>query len=162
MVISPLMVSRTLGVLPILVTDRPCGVCGALVEEDCVTWKADAAGCCAVPRFRLEREEMSDSKKWLDEQDAVKSYADAPKSFLEARSEKLSDSSIWTPRDALISVLRKLDAGEAVPRELIVVWTEEHEGKTFNVNSVIACPTTLASVGLLTVAVHDLLKGGNT
>lgn len=100
----------------------------------------------------LATEEMSEEK----------SYANAPKSFLEARSEKLSDSSIWTPRDALISVLRKLDAGEAVPRDLIVVWTEEHEGKTFNVNSVIACPTTLASVGLLTVAVHDLLKGGNT
>lgn len=87
-----------------------------------------------------------------------KSYADAPRSFLEARSEKLADSSVWTPRDALISVLRQLDAGEMVPRELIVVWTEEQGDKTFNVNSVIACPTTLTSVGLLTVAVHDLLK----
>lgn len=91
-----------------------------------------------------------------------RSYANEPVSFLEARSEKLSDSSIWTPRDALISVLRRLDAGEMVPRDLIVIWTEEHEGKTFNVNSVIACPTTLISVGLLTVAVHDLLKGGTT
>lgn len=128
---------------------RPCGVCGATVEEECVTWKAAVACCCAIERFRWEKE-MSEEK----------SYANEPVSFLEARSNKLGDAGVWTPRDALISVLRRLDAGEMAPKELIVIWSEQHEGETFNVNSVIACPTTLISVGLLSIAVHDLLKGG--
>lgn len=89
-----------------------------------------------------------------------KSYADAPKSFLEARSEQMGDASVWTPRDALISALRMLDSGQIVPRELLIIWSEQQANKTFNVNSVIASPSTLTSVGLLTIAIDDMLKGG--
>ncbi len=91
------------------------------------------------------------------------SFADVPKSFLEVRSEQLADGGLWSPRDALICVLRQLDSGEIAPGELIVVWSERAgSDKTFNVSSVIACPNTLTSVGLLTVAIDDMLARNNT
>jgi hypothetical protein len=53
------------------------------------------------------------------------SFADFPKSITEIKADKTEDGSIWTPRDALIAMLRKIDAGEIAPQTLVVCWADE-------------------------------------
>lgn len=39
------------------------------------------------------------------------SFKDAPVSLAEKRADKAANASLWTPRDALISLLREIDGG---------------------------------------------------
>lgn len=48
-------------------------------------------------------------------------FKDHPKSFTELRSEREDDAKIWTPRDVLIAMLRRIDSGEAKPDVLVVI-----------------------------------------
>lgn len=41
----------------------------------------------------------------------VENFADYPKSVTEVHAEKSEDMSKWTPRDALIDLLREIDSG---------------------------------------------------
>ncbi len=51
-------------------------------------------------------------------------FKNAPRSVAEIRSEKTHDSSIWTPRDVLINLLREIDSGKTKPVRLIICWQE--------------------------------------
>lgn len=52
----------------------------------------------------------------------VDNFAEHPISLTEARSNKSQDASDWTPRDALIALLRRIDRGEVAPEALVVVF----------------------------------------
>lgn len=52
----------------------------------------------------------------------VENFADHPRSIAEIRSDKSLDASDWTPRDALIKLLRMHDSGEQVLTTLVAVY----------------------------------------
>jgi hypothetical protein len=52
------------------------------------------------------------------------SYADAPVSVAEIRSDKSANGAEWAPRDALISVLRAIDKGEIHPDAMVICMHE--------------------------------------
>jgi len=54
-------------------------------------------------------------------------FADAPVSITEARSTKLHDGRYWTPRDALIAVLRDIDGGKIKVKNVAICLTVEAE-----------------------------------
>jgi hypothetical protein len=54
------------------------------------------------------------------------SFADYPKTVGEHRSDKTDEASDWTPRDALIAMLRDIDTGVVAPDNLIIVWSATH------------------------------------
>lgn len=80
------------------------------------------------------------------------SFAQYPVSLAEVKGEGAHE---WTPRDVLISMLRKIDRGEINPNAMIVVYHEEEEGATvYSVSS----PGTTRSVGMLECAKHCILN----
>lgn len=56
-------------------------------------------------------------------------FARYPQSITELRASETNDAREWTPRDVLIDVLRKLDAGEIHPDHLVVCWYKEALGE---------------------------------
>ena len=54
-------------------------------------------------------------------------YSDHPVSLAEIKAEKEHNGSLWSPRDALISLLRDIDSGKANPAGLIVCYFERPE-----------------------------------
>lgn len=51
-----------------------------------------------------------------------KDYSKEPVSLAEARAQKAKNASLWAPRDALIDVLRRIDAGEVNPEAILIVY----------------------------------------
>lgn len=76
------------------------------------------------------------------------SFAGFPQSISELRADQKDDGALWSPRDALIDVLRSLDEGKIKPATLIVMWSEEdddHEATSYRN----ASKSTLKSIGLM-------------
>lgn len=75
-------------------------------------------------------------------------YKNHPKSITELRAEKEADASKWTPRDALISVLRDIDNGTASPDALVICYHEKIEdGHKTSYTS--ATPSLVVALGLM-------------
>jgi hypothetical protein len=77
--------------------------------------------------------------------DPPETFADHPESIAEIRSDKTANGADWTPRDALISVLRQIDRGEINPSALIIAYHDRTADK-FNFRS--ACPDLIVGLGL--------------
>jgi hypothetical protein len=54
-------------------------------------------------------------------------FTDHPVSISEARASKEHDSRLWTPRDALINLLRDIDSGKVAPDALVCVYRATDE-----------------------------------
>lgn len=82
-----------------------------------------------------------------------------PLSVMHHRGLRTDLAKDWTPRDLLIDCLRRLDAGEEVMRECMVVAMVDSdtssEGSATSVRS--ACSSTLMSIALLSQAM--MIKG---
>lgn len=48
-------------------------------------------------------------------------FRDAPITISEARAKRSGNAQDWTPRDALVHVLRQIDSGEIVLDDVIVI-----------------------------------------
>jgi hypothetical protein len=83
-------------------------------------------------------------------------FANHPKSIGEIRAEKEGDGSLWSPRDALIELLRKIDSGEIEIDCAVLVYGKIHEDKSKNVVWSVACPSPVTALGLLTRAAHRI------
>lgn len=53
------------------------------------------------------------------------SFANYPKSIGELRADKTENGAAQSPRDALISMLRKIDSGQISPTTLIICWSSD-------------------------------------
>lgn len=73
-------------------------------------------------------------------------FSDAPVSVGELRADKANSGCAWKPRDALISLLRRIDKGEINPETLVVCWREE----TGRFGWETASPLFVISLGLMT------------
>lgn len=54
-------------------------------------------------------------------------FADHPRSLAEVKSDRAGTACLWTPRDALISLLRDIDSGKVDPDTLIICWRPKPE-----------------------------------
>lgn len=76
----------------------------------------------------------------------MEDFSEAPVSIAELRADKANCGCAWKPRDALISLLRRIDKGEIDPETLVVCWREA-SGR-FGWES--ASPQFIISIGLMT------------
>ena len=75
-------------------------------------------------------------------------YSQYPKSVAELRADRSEKASDWSPRDAIIAFLRRIDSGEINPDVVIICGREKGKDGTrpvFNVSS----PDGHVSIGLL-------------
>lgn len=78
------------------------------------------------------------------------SYANAPVSITEARSDRTGKSETWTVRDALVSMLREIDSGRIKPDHCIILWATRTDN-TAEIHRSVAGPfSTLECLGMLT------------
>lgn len=72
-----------------------------------------------------------------------------PPSITEAKAKKSNSAKDATPRDTLIEILRKLDAGEIAPTALIVIYaTADADGDERN-EACTSSPNRLYTKGML-------------
>jgi len=83
-----------------------------------------------------------------------RSFADHPISLNEARGDQ---ADTWTPRDALIKMLRDMDSGAIKPEGLCICYTEE-DGAVVNYSNATKNPTQL--VGMLNICANRAVIEG--
>ena len=92
--------------------------------------------------------------------DADASFADAPISITEARAGRVHDAAQWTPRDALVDLLRRIDRGEVNVKQLVIAYAvETGDGGTASKFSAAGTKGLLEGLGLLQRASHLLQQG---
>lgn len=87
-------------------------------------------------------------------------YSNHPVSLAEVRSSKTQNAADWTPRDALITVLRKIDRGEIAPEAIIIAWAQFKPGGVTDFGFQNAAPNIIVSTGLLENAKIKLYEAG--
>jgi len=80
-------------------------------------------------------------------------FADHPVSLAEARSDRTASAKDWTPRDALIAMLRSIDRGETKPEVLVIAFREGGGLIGYSV----ASPSFALTIGTLELAKHALV-----
>ena len=85
----------------------------------------------------------------------MESFTDHPPTIGELRADKSHLCSDWSPRDALIDVLRKIDSGMKCDA-LVVCWTETVDGKEKG-RFRMAAPSSLTGLGLLAYTSHEIM-----
>lgn len=81
--------------------------------------------------------------------DLPDSFADHPLSITEIRSDRTGNGAEWTPRDALISMLREIDSGRIKPVGVVVCVMEEPEKNTCKAHFRNATRNPYEALGLL-------------
>lgn len=80
----------------------------ALMGSDDPAWALDA----------MQREFEQIKQEFMQENE---NFANAPQSVTELRSNRTEDGSKWLPRDALIALLRAIDAGQYPGLDALVI-----------------------------------------
>lgn len=75
-------------------------------------------------------------------------FINYPQSLNEMRSRRSGNAADWTPRDALIQMLRDIDGGAIKPDALVVSFREKVE-RGFRTNFSAACPDSGVMLALL-------------
>jgi hypothetical protein len=60
--------------------------------------------------------------------DLPDNFANHPESVTERRGQRAENALLWTPRDALIDLLRRIDRGESEPTGVVVCYRENVDG----------------------------------
>lgn len=85
--------------------------------------------------------------------DLPENFANHPPSITEAKADRDHDNggTIWTPRDALIATLRKIDSGEINPDALIIGYriSQTDEARRWRTGYVQASPDYYVTLGIL-------------
>jgi len=88
----------------------------------------------------------------------VDDFKDHPVSLTEARAGKVREANVWTPRDALIDLLRRIDGGEKLDA-LIVVYRATQEDGGVRIGYNLATPDAEVGQGLLSRAAYLINEG---
>lgn len=84
-------------------------------------------------------------------------FENYPRSIGEIKSDRSHNGADWTPREALIDLLREIDAGRITPDALVICFrTKAEPGKT-TTGFRSAAPDIHIATGLLQVAQHMIL-----
>lgn len=122
----------------------------------------------AIEAARVSPQEMAEGD-WSSEQAAIRwkleqlrpkheDFAEYPTSVSEARSDKSRSASDWDTRDALISMLRDIDAGKYKPRAGIVIISERDNDSKVATSYKAASFDLHVTIGMLEDAKAHLLK----
>lgn len=85
-------------------------------------------------------------------------FEDHPQSVSEIKANKSHDCSAWTPRDALIDLLRDIDGGKVRLDALVIAYREnDDEGKRTRFS--MAAPDSSVGLGLLSRAAWMINEG---
>lgn len=85
-------------------------------------------------------------------------FSNHPPSITELRANRSKDCSEWTPRDALIDLLRRIDAGEANIDAMVIAYREvTADGLKTRFNMV--APDAATGLGLLSRASWMINEG---
>lgn len=85
-------------------------------------------------------------------------FANYPVSMSEARATRDEDCRLWSPRDALISILRDIDEGKVAPDALICIYRERGDDGSTRTHFAAASPDIHTSLGLLTRGQFRLME----
>lgn len=77
----------------------------------------------------------------------TENFKDHPVSIAERKSDKSMNAADWTPRDALINMLRRIDGGEKI-NEMVICYALR-EGNAATPGFMAATSNPLCSVGLV-------------
>jgi hypothetical protein len=88
-------------------------------------------------------------------------FKDHPKSLNEVKADKQDQASLWTVRDALISVLRDIDNGAINPDTMVIaLGTHTDNGANTNTNFVCVAKNNYEAQGVVMRALFLLNNGG--
>lgn len=90
----------------------------------------------------------------------MKDFSNEPVSIAELRARKSKHGKDWTPRDALVETLRRIDSGEIAPAFAVVVFASETKPGDVDCSYVQATPNMLVALGLLSSAAMMLNEQG--
>lgn len=95
--------------------------------------------------------------KTIDEEaiEAERNFADEPPSITELRGNKTEDGSKWTPRDALVALLREIDRGGVAPDAIVIAY-RTNDGSSTQSFFYQACPDYHTALGVLEAAKFKL------
>lgn len=79
---------------------------------------------------------------------STESFTDYPRSLNELRTARSGNAADWTPREALIQMLRDIDSGVIAPDAMIVSFREKVE-RGFRTSFSAACPDSGVMIALL-------------
>lgn len=85
-------------------------------------------------------------------------FANHPRSLAEVRSEKTQNAADWSPRDALIDLLRDIDSGARSPDGLVICWRESNSQGGVSSHYTASAKDPLDSVGIVARALHRINK----
>lgn len=86
-------------------------------------------------------------------------YSKEPVSLSFAKALKAGDPAGVTPRDILIDSLRRIDAGEDVPSDMIIVYRQRNkEDNGWDTSYVRSGKDSQAAIGMMERAKHMLLE----
>lgn len=86
-------------------------------------------------------------------------FADAPPTITELRACRSESAKDWTPRDALVALLRDIDAGKFEDiGPLVVIYSRKKDGLR-RVGYSVASDSSLATLGLVARFTHDYIEG---
>ena len=130
-----------------------CERCGKFGVTGCLFYDAvrPAEG---ITRFQLKREVIA--KQTADAK--AMSYANYPPTIGELRSQ-LDRAANWKPRDALINMLRAIDAGEIEPDMLVIAYRNP-KGGGYQLGYSHSSNDQYALIGLLTKLVDEVVQAG--
>lgn len=86
-------------------------------------------------------------------------YSEHPQSVAEIRAGKAGRARLWTPRDALIDMLRDIDSGKVAPRTLVICWSEPDQSGEMCAYFSAAGPDIMSSLGTVEAAKTVMLLG---
>lgn len=87
-------------------------------------------------------------------------FSAAPMSIGELRARKSGKGADWTPRDALVDTLRRIDQGEISPDGLVVVFGKNTPEGRSEVQYVQATANLTTAFGMLSMATMQLHRDG--
>lgn len=92
----------------------------------------------------------------------VDDYSKAPQTISEIRAHRDGLGSAWTPRDALVRMLRDIDNGIVAPDALVILYREPGATpQTHYTNFYIACANFHEAIGIVASGKYDMLKASD-
>ena len=88
----------------------------------------------------------------------IEDFSNAPKSIAELRADRDHSAAKWTPRDALIAVLRQIDSGEINPSEMVIAYREQVPAESSQIAVVMAYKDHCRLIGMLEMAKACVLE----
>jgi hypothetical protein len=82
-------------------------------------------------------------------------FKDYPPSITELKSERTKDAADWTPRDALICLLREIDSGQTIVTELVIAYVDKVDPSKPEIRRSIATSSRVVALGLFASGIKD-------